>query len=88
MRNTVIAVYHLVAIVIRIVRDTYLTRMLEPYYRPSDAYRILRDSLLVITSMQVIFLIMFIILGLHTSLHNNIPTRFRNGYILYIGVRC
>ena len=65
MRNTVIAVYHLVAIVIRIVRDTYLTRMLEPYYRPSDAYRILHDSLLVITSMQGIFLIMFIILGLH-----------------------
>ena len=65
MRNTVIAVYHLVAIVIRIVRDTYLTRMLEPYYRPSDAYRILHDSLLVITSMQGIFLIMFTILGLH-----------------------
>ena len=65
MYNTVIAVYYLVAVVIRAVRDTYLAHMLEPYYRSSDAYWILHDSLLVITSMQAIFLIMFIILGLH-----------------------
>ena len=73
MHNTVIVVYHLVT-VIRIVRDTYLNRVLESYYQPSDTYRILHDSLLVI-------------LGLHTSLHN-IPTRFRSGYILYIDIRC
>ena len=72
--NTVIVVCRLVT-VIRIVRDAYLNRVLESYYQPSDAYRILHDSLLVI-------------LGLHTSLHNNIPTRFRSGYILYIDVRC
>ena len=72
--NTVIVVCRLVT-VIRIVRDTYLNRVLESYYQPSDTYRILHDSLLVI-------------LGLHTSLHNNIPTRFRSGYILYIDVRC
>ena len=64
MCNVVIVVCRLVT-VIRIVRDTYLTHVLESYYRPSDAYRILHESLLVITSMQVIFLIMFIILGLH-----------------------
>ena len=64
MCNVVIVVCRLVT-VIRIVRDTYLTHVLESYYRPSDAYRILHDSLLVITSMQGIFLIMFIILGLH-----------------------
>ena len=80
MCNVVIVVCRLVT-VIRIVRDAYLNRVLESYYQPSDAYRILHDSLLVITSMQVI-------LGLHTSLHNNIPTRFRSGYILYIDVRC